>query len=1473
MPGDAGGVDSARSKDARGPMFRTEPQSRVEFSNSSGTELRCSADGVPSPRISWQIRDGGVARDVPGLRHLRSDGTLVFPPFARSDYRQDVHDTVYQCVASNVVGNILSREVHVRGVIKQRFNPQVYDDYVVRGNTAVLKCNLPTFVREYVVVDSWIRNDEHVLKITENKARSYTVLRSGELLIHETQEKDSNWSYRCQTRHKLTGEMVTSLSAGKIIVTEPHASTLPRITFHQPQVRTEEGSTTQLPCVAQGSPPPTYRWMKDVNGGLRPVTEDGRIWISQGTLNIKKVMHSDAGKYQCIVRNSIGERRIESALIVTAPLSVHIRPPHQVLNIGQEATFNCNVTGYPVHTIAWKKDQRQLSPSSRVRLLSRDVLHITSVRREDRGMYQCFVYNDMDAAQGTTELKISDVAPTLISAFPDHTSHPGDSVSLKCISTGNPVPQVTWYLDDSIIGQSPRITAGDNVSELGHVISFLNISETRVEDSGEYQCHASNDVGSVFHASRLNIFGPPFVRRMSNVTAISGEDLIIRCPYGGHPIKGIRWLKSGILLPLNHRQKINHGGSLTIQSVERLADEGGYSCIVRDNDGQTASSSTFVTVVVSPVIESHFFRESVTVDEGSRTKLMCVVTKGDPPLRFHWLKNSLPFLAHGETTVQTFEDSSIVTFKKVASGDRGHYTCVASNMASSTNLTMQLIVNVPPQWTVEPRNASVVLGNTVWMDCAAVGFPAPNILWKKMIYTESTAGDFTYVHSSPRAHRYNNGTLVLSDVEESDAGSYLCQASNGIGAGLSKIITLKVLVPPRFKDPYLSKTVSERSSVSVLCSAVGDPPISIKWLKNKTILDIKTFPRFSIRDTTTKSTTSSELHIASASRNDTGIFTCTAVSDIGADEAVIKLVVQGKPDSPTNVTITNVTSRSVTLLWEILDSGNTHITGSIVQYQTFSDKNWNGQTSQLIVSSAETTATLRGLTPVTSYYIRVIAENALGRSEPSEVVQLTTEEEAPTGSPTEVHVHSTGAQSMKVTWKPPPEELRNGVIKGYYIGYRISAIEDTYTFKQVEKSTTNEQQSTYITGLQPFTQYDIVIKAFNSAGAGPESSKISGKTLETAPPTSPVVQIISSTSSSIDFKWDKDIKDKSAITEYTLHYKTEDGNWVQEALSNRQDRYTLTGLRCGTRYQLYMTASNSLGTGEPSPTVSARTLGAAPMSPHESSFLLPNSTSVALNLNAWQSGGCPIRHFVVQHRPKYQSHWTTVSEKLAMPREVYVLQNLSPDTEYVVMVTAHSDAGLTQGEYLFRTLSASSIVPTSSPAFGKRETDLPFYKNVTLVIPVVVSALVLVIVVFIVVVCIRKHSEERDEQSDYENRKDSLMMSDMNKQINIKSTKPSQYSCPAGNKGDYSEPYACIDSVSPHQESGDGLFATIKRCPTRPIYMSSSYKQGLASNQNSSFSCRSDGNIAAQKPPNLEATSHSDTDKWNNQSNSHKPIR
>lgn len=35
-------------------------------------------------------------------------------------------------------------------------------EYVIRGNTAVLKCNIPSFVADFVRVEAWVGSDESV---------------------------------------------------------------------------------------------------------------------------------------------------------------------------------------------------------------------------------------------------------------------------------------------------------------------------------------------------------------------------------------------------------------------------------------------------------------------------------------------------------------------------------------------------------------------------------------------------------------------------------------------------------------------------------------------------------------------------------------------------------------------------------------------------------------------------------------------------------------------------------------------------------------------------------------------------------------------------------------------------------------------------------------------------------------------------------------------------------------------------------------------------------------------------------------------------------------------------------------------------------------------------------------------------------------------------------------------------------------
>lgn len=44
-------------------------------------------------------------------------------------------------------------------VVTQYYEAEVVSEYVIRGNTAVLKCNIPSFVADFVKVEAWVNSD------------------------------------------------------------------------------------------------------------------------------------------------------------------------------------------------------------------------------------------------------------------------------------------------------------------------------------------------------------------------------------------------------------------------------------------------------------------------------------------------------------------------------------------------------------------------------------------------------------------------------------------------------------------------------------------------------------------------------------------------------------------------------------------------------------------------------------------------------------------------------------------------------------------------------------------------------------------------------------------------------------------------------------------------------------------------------------------------------------------------------------------------------------------------------------------------------------------------------------------------------------------------------------------------------------------------------------------------------------------
>lgn len=74
----------------------------------------------------------------------------------------------------------------------------------------------------------------------------------------------------------------------------------------------------------------------------------------------------------------------------------------------------------------------------------------------------------------------------------------GDSVVLQCLSSGAPMPSITWFKDGNIVVHS------------GHVVfamsgQYLVIPEAEEDDSGSYACEATNSQGTVRQRTQLSV--------------------------------------------------------------------------------------------------------------------------------------------------------------------------------------------------------------------------------------------------------------------------------------------------------------------------------------------------------------------------------------------------------------------------------------------------------------------------------------------------------------------------------------------------------------------------------------------------------------------------------------------------------------------------------------------------------------------------------------------------------------------------------------------------------------------------------------------------------------------------------------------------------------------------------------------------------------------------------------------------------
>ncbi|XP_032884727.1 receptor-type tyrosine-protein phosphatase F isoform X19 [Amblyraja radiata] len=891
-------------------------------------------------------------------------------------------------------------------------------------------------------------------------------------------------------------------------------------------------------------------------------------------------------------------------------------------------------------------------------------------------------------------------SPTFTRIPVDQIGISGGVASFVCQAVGEAKPRITWMKKGKKVS-SQRFEVIEFDDGTGSVLRIQPLRAPR--DEAIYECTATNNNGEITTSTKLTVLseeqlphGFPTIDMGPQLKVVERtRTATMLCAASGNPDPEITWFKD--FLPVdtsnsNGRIKQLRSGALQIENSEE-SDQGKYECVTTNSAGTRYSAPANLYVRDQREVRRVPPRFSIPptsheVMPGGSVNLTCVAV-GSPMPFVKWVAGAVELTPEDDMPVGR-NVLELVNIK-----ESGSYTCVAMSslgvIEASAQITVKALPKPPTMTSVTETTATSV--TLTWESGNMEMIPFYVIQYKP----KSSDGPFQEIDGVATTRYSIGGLSPYSEYE------FQIIAVNNIGRGPpSEIIETRTGEQAPSSPPLkVQARMLSASTMLIQWNEPEEPNGQIRgyrvYYTTESKLTLNMWNKHNLDDSLL--TTISGL--ITGTTYSIQVLAFTSMGDGPPSDIIQVKTQQGVPAQPAEFQAEAESDTSIALSWVVRQQEK------IINYELVYSEEADGK-EEHVIFDPKSSYTVDGLKPDKTYYFRLAARSEHGLGAYTQIIFEKTMQSTPSAPPQDVHGLAISSTSIRVSWRPPPANSRNGVITKYSIIYQAVDSEDNkkHVLDNIEADTT----SSLVEGLEKWTEYQVWVMAHTNVGPGPKSTPVIVRTEEdvpSAPPRKVEAECVNSTTIKVTWKLPVSNKHHGQIRGYqVIHVRLERGEtrghpvikdvmlaeeqWESE---DTQDYVAyIGGLLPDTTYSITVAAYTIRGDGARSKPKLVTTSGAVPGKP----AMVISVTQMNTALIQWQK---PQEMVGELQGFRLQYSWADEDKPniydLTKNDDHFTVTNLLKGATYTFRLCAKNKAGF--GEETVKKIITPEEVPTGFP--------------------------------------------------------------------------------------------------------------------------------------------------------------------------------